>query len=87
MVHPNLSKQFYIHVNTSKTDLGAILTQLDENGNHQVVEYASHALTETQRKYTNSVHEGLGILLIIQHIQILCFFFLILDIRGCHLLK
>ena len=62
MAHPNLLKQFYIHVNTSKTDLGAIFTQLDENGNHQVVEYVSHVLTETQRKYTNPVYEGLGIL-------------------------
>ena len=34
MAHPNLSKQFYIHVDTSKTGFGAILTQLDENGNH-----------------------------------------------------
>ena len=63
MASPPISQnQFYIHVDTSKTGLGAILTQLDENGNHQVVEYASHVLTETQRKYTNSVCEGLGIL-------------------------
>ena len=46
MAHPNLLKQFYIHVNTSKTGLGTIFTQLNENGNHQVVEYASHILTE-----------------------------------------
>ena len=34
MAHLNLSKQFYIYVNISKTGLEAIFTQLNENGNH-----------------------------------------------------
>jgi transposase InsO family protein len=62
MMHPNLSKPFYIHVDASKHALGAILTQLDENGNHRVVEYASKVLSKTQRNYSNPVREALGIL-------------------------
>ena len=62
MAHPDFSKEFFIHVDASKLDLGAILTQMDQDGCHQVIEYASQTLTETQQKYTNPLQEGLGIL-------------------------
>ena len=61
VAHPDPKKQFYIHVDASSHGLGAILTQLDENGHHRVIEYASKALTKPQRNYSNPVREGLGI--------------------------
>jgi hypothetical protein len=62
MAHPDFSRRFYIHVDASKHALGAILTQLDENGHHRVVEYASKVLSSTQRYYSNPIREALGIL-------------------------
>lgn len=41
LAYPQMNKQFYIHVDASILGMGAILTQLDKNGKHQVVEYAS----------------------------------------------
>ena len=69
MAHPNINKQFYIHVDASKQGVGAILTQVDEDGNHRVIEYASKALTNAQRKYSNSVREGYGILWALNHFK------------------
>ena len=62
MAHPDFSKEFFIYVDASKLGLGAILTQMDQDGHHRVIEYASRTLTETQQKYTNPLWEGLGIL-------------------------
>ena len=62
MAHPDFSKEFFIHVDAGKLGLGAILTQMDQDGRHRVIEYASQTLTETQQKYTNPLQEGLGIL-------------------------
>ena len=62
MAHLDFSKEFFIHVNTSKLGFGVILTQMDQNGQYWVIEYASWTLTETQQKYTNPLQEGLGIL-------------------------
>ena len=41
MAHPDFSKEFFIHVDASKLGLGVILTQMDQDGCHQVIEYAS----------------------------------------------
>ena len=41
IAYPNTDKEFYIHVDVSALGLGAILTQLDDEGRHRVVEYAS----------------------------------------------
>ena len=34
MAHPDFSKEFFIHVDTSKLGFGVILTQMDQNGHH-----------------------------------------------------
>ena len=62
MAHPDFSKEFFIHVNASKLGFEVIFTQIDQNGHHQIIEYASQTLTKTQQKYTNSLQENLGIL-------------------------
>ena len=69
MAHPQLDKQFFIHVDASKYALGAILTQLDENGRHRVIEYASKVLSPTQQSYSNTAREALGIIWSLQHFR------------------
>ena len=69
IAYPNTDKEFYIHVDASALGLGAILTQLDDEGKHRVVEYASKRLTKTQSLYSNSVREGLGVLWSLDHFK------------------
>ena len=67
LAHPNLEKQFYIHVDASALGIGAILTQEDENGRHQVIEYASHLIQN--KKLTNTEREAFGILWALNHFR------------------
>ena len=67
--HPDLDKQFYIHVDARKMGLGAILTQTNDKGNHQIIEYASKALTSVQQKYSNTLREALGVLWSLQQFK------------------
>ena len=69
LAHPHLNEQFYIHVDTSKVGMGAILTQTDDQGHHQIVEYASKAMSQTQRKASNSTREAMGILWSLEHFR------------------
>ena len=69
IAYPNTDKEFYIHVDVSALGLGDILTQLDDEGRHRVVEYASKRLMKTQSLYSNSVREGLGVLWSLDHFK------------------
>ena len=69
LAHPRLNKQFYIHVDASKVGMGAILTQTDDQGHHRIVEYASKAMSQTQRKASNSTREAMGILWSLEHFR------------------
>ena len=69
MAHPRQDEQFYIHVDASGVGLGAILTQLDKNEKHRVVEYASKALNRLQSKQTNAIREALGVLWALTHFK------------------
>ena len=69
LAHPRLNEQFYIHVDTSKVGMGAILTQTDNQGHHRIVEYASKAMSQTQRKASNSTREAMGILWSLEHFR------------------
>ena len=67
--HPNMSEQFFIHVDASGKGLGAILTQLDKNKRHQVIEYASKTLNNAESKYSNSVREAYGVIWALNHFK------------------
>jgi transposase InsO family protein len=67
--HPQLNKQFYIHVDASQKGLGVILTQLDKDGKHRRIEYASKSLNPSQQKYSSPIREALGILWSLLHFK------------------
>ena len=69
MAHPDLEKQFFIHVDASGVGLGAILTQLDDDNKHRVVEYASCALNRAQSRQSNTVREALGVMWALTHFK------------------
>jgi hypothetical protein len=69
LAHPDFTKPFYIHVDASAAGIGAILTQIDEKGQHRVIEYASVKLTDVESRYSNAIREGLGIVWSLNHFK------------------
>jgi RNase H-like domain found in reverse transcriptase len=51
LLMPNQSKLFQIESDTSKVATGAVLTQLDSNGDQHPVAFLSKTFSETARKY------------------------------------
>jgi RNase H-like domain found in reverse transcriptase len=59
---PNQSKPFQIESDASKVATGAVLTQLDSNGDRHPVAFLSKTFTETKSKYEIYNWELLGII-------------------------
>ena len=59
---PNQSKPFQIESDTSEVATGAVLTQLDLNGNRHPIAFMSKMFTDTERKYEIYDRELLGII-------------------------
>ena len=59
---PDQSKPFQIESDTSKVATGAVLTQLDLNGDRHPVAFMSKMFTDTERKYEIYDRELLGII-------------------------
>ena len=59
---PDQSKLFQIKSDASKVATGAVLTQLDLNGDQHPVAFMSKMLTDTERKYKIYDRELLGII-------------------------
>ena len=70
LTHPDMDKDFYIHVDASGVGIGAILTQLDEKGRHCIVEYASHSFNQNSGySKSNPEREGYGITWALEHFK------------------
>ena len=51
MMHPNTQRPYILYVDASNYSIGAILVQEDENGVERPIQYISHQLNSTQRKW------------------------------------
>jgi hypothetical protein len=51
LLMPDQSKPFQIESDTSKVATGAVLTQLDSNGDQHFIASLSKTFSETKRKY------------------------------------
>jgi hypothetical protein len=63
LLMPDQSKPFQIKSDASKMATGAVLTQLDSNGDRHPVAFLSKTFSETERKYEIYDRELLGIIL------------------------
>ena len=59
---PDQLKPFQIESDVSTVATGAVLTQLDSNGNQHPVTFMSKMFTDTERKYKIYDRELLGII-------------------------
>ena len=66
LIIPDPSKQFFVESDVSKWVTGAILQQLDSNGDLKPCSYISHSLMATERNYDIYNREMLGIIRALQ---------------------
>jgi len=66
LIIPDPSKQFFVEADASKWATGAVLRQLDNNGDLKPCGYISHSLTATERNYNIYNRELLGIMRALQ---------------------
>ena len=61
LTYPNFSRQFVLDTDTSDTGIGAVLSQVDGDGQERVVAYGSRLLTKPERRYCVTRRELLAV--------------------------
>jgi len=67
--HFNPLKETILHVDGSKTGIGAVLLQEDENGRPHPIAYASRSLNKNEQNYTISEIEGLAVVYFLEYLR------------------
>ena len=62
LAFPHFSKSFVIFTDASDYGLGAVLSQLDENGKDRPIAYASRHLNKNEQKYLTIEKEAAGLI-------------------------
>lgn len=62
LVNPDFSKKFYLHCDASDYGIGAVLVQLDDNGEEKPIAFMSKKLNTAQRNYSVTERECLAAL-------------------------
>ena len=61
LAYPDFSRQFILDTDASDTGIGAVLSQVDENGRERVISYGSRLLTKPERRYCVTRRELLAV--------------------------
>jgi hypothetical protein len=69
LTYPDFNKPFIIYTDASGTGLGAVLSQLGEDGKEKVIAYASRSMNSAERNYGITDQECLAIVWAVQHFQ------------------
>lgn len=67
LIHPDFHKIFTLYTDASMVGIGAILTQLGEDGKEHVIAYASRTLNSAERNYSVTELECLAVVWGITH--------------------
>jgi len=67
LIYPDWEKPFILSTDASTFAVGAILSQLDKQGNERVIAYASRQLKPAEKNYAATELECLGIIWAIKH--------------------
>ena len=68
--HPDFDKKFFINCDASDVSLGAELYQEDQEGDHQVISFASRVLNQCERNYSVTEKELLSVVFALSLIHI-----------------
>ena len=66
---PNWSIKFHVYIDASGLAIGAILTQLGDDGMEYPIVYSSRKLNKVERKYSTIEREALGMVFTLQKYQ------------------
>src|SRR5438876_10965664 len=67
--YPDFEKAFIIYTDASGIGLGAVLSQIQDNGKEGVIAYASRSLNQAERNYPITDQECLAVIWAIKHFQ------------------
>ena len=70
LVFPDFSRPFILDTDASATGLGAVLSQVDDDGREHVVVFGSHALSKPERQYCVTRRELLAVVHFLQHFRL-----------------
>lgn len=61
LAHPDLTKPFIVDTDASQRALGAVCSQISDDGKERPVAYASRTLSASERNYSATKREALGV--------------------------
>lgn len=69
LAFPDYSRPFLLDTDASGTGIGAVLSQVQEDGTERVIAYASRVLTRPERNYCVTRRELLAVVTFVQHFR------------------
>ena len=69
LIFPNFEKPFLLDTDGSETGVGAVLSQLSDDGQECVVAYGSRTLSKAERKYNVTRKELLAVVTFVKHFR------------------
>ena len=70
LAFPDYSKPFLLDTDASDSGIGAVLSQIQDDGTECVVAYASRVLSKPERRYCVTRRELLAVVIFIQHFRL-----------------
>ena len=70
LVHPQFDREFILQTDASDYGLGAVLSQIDQNGCEKVIVFASRTLSDCERKYSTTEKEACAVVYAMNHFRV-----------------